>query len=132
MFEIFGPVAISIATVAGFLFGSVWYGVLGKFWIRASNLEEEGTKPTPPTMAIAFVCQAVMALAMAGVMWHMGINSIQGGLISAVLIWVGFVVTTIIVNHRFQRQRWSLTFIDSGHWLGVLLTQGVVLCALSD
>lgn len=131
MFGIFGPMALSVATIGGFIFGVVWYGVLGKAWMRAANLSEAEAKPTVSTMIIAFLCQTILALTMAGVMWHMAITDVRAGLITAGFVWIGFVTTTMIVNHRFQGQKWSLTAIDSGHWLGVLLVQGGLLGALS-
>jgi hypothetical protein len=39
----------------------------------------------------------------------------------------GFVITTMAVNHAFQGARGSLTLLDGGHWLGVLLVQGAIL-----
>jgi hypothetical protein len=33
----------------------------------------------------------------------------------------------MIINHRYQGQKWSLTIIDGGYLLGVLLLQGVVI-----
>ena len=113
--------------VVSFVFGAIWYGVLGKVWMRAAGLTPEQTQPAAATMVLAFVCQFVMAFILAGVIYHVAGTSIRTGLISAVLVWVGFVLTTQIVNHRFQGQPWSLTFIDSGHWFGVLMIQGIVI-----
>lgn len=132
MFDVFGPIAIGTATIGGFVFGAVWYTALGKVWMRAANLSEEDAKPAASTMIITFGCQAVMALTMAGVMWHTAGTGIRAGLITAVFIWVGFILTTMTVNHRFQGKKWSLTMIDSGHWLGGLMIQGAVLGALSN
>lgn len=42
-------------------------------------------------------------------------------------MWVGFVITSMILNHRYQGAPWSLTLIDGGYLLGVLLVQGVVI-----
>jgi hypothetical protein len=33
------------------------------------------------------------------------------------------------VNHAFQGAKTTLTLIDGGHWLGVLLLQGTILGA---
>ncbi len=131
MFDTFGITVIATASVGGFVFGAAWYGILGKVWMRAANLSKTDTKPAASTMIIGFICQVVMVLTMAGVMWHTASTSIRAGLITAAFIWVGFVVTTMIVNHRFQGQKWALTFIDAGHWFGVLMIQGGVLGALS-
>lgn len=132
MFDVFGLYAIAAATVCGFVFGAAWYGILGKVWMQAADLSEAETKPAASKMMIGFVCQTIMTLTMAGVMWHTAATSIRAGLITAAFVWVGFVVTTMIVNHRFQGQKWALTFVDAGHWFGVLLIQGGLLGALSQ
>lgn len=127
MFDGINLLAVAVAGVASFIFGSIWYGVLGKAWMAAAGLTEEQTKPDPVTLGLAFVCQLVMAFVFAGVIYHTGQTSIRAGLISALMIWVGIVMTTQIINHRFQGKPWSLTFIDGGHWLGVLIVQGIVI-----
>lgn len=42
-------------------------------------------------------------------------------------VWLGFVATTLAVNHTFQGAKKELTLIDGGHWLGVLLVQGLLI-----
>ena len=78
-------------------------------------------------MLIASVAHLLMAWMLAGVVGHLGEVTITRTLISAAFLWVGFVLTTMIVNHRFQSSPWSLTAIDGGHWLGVLLVMGLVI-----
>ena len=46
------------------------------------------------------------------------------------MAWLGFVVTTNVVNNAFQKRKPMLTAIDSGHWLAVLVVQGIVLGVL--
>lgn len=127
MFDGIDLIAVVAAAVASFIFGALWYGILGKPWMRAARLTPEDTKPDPVTFAITFLCQLVMAAVFAGIIYHTGSTDVRAGIISAVLVWAGIVVTTLIVNHRFQKMPWSLTLIDGGHWLGVLLVQGIVL-----
>ena len=123
-------IAIGAAGVAGFVFGSIWYGALAKVWMAAADISEEQAKPNPGILIMTFACQIIMALALFGVVVHFG-GGLKIALISAVFVWVGFVLTTQIVNHRFQGRPWSLTFIDCGHWLGVLLVQGLVIGLLA-
>ncbi|WP_328804127.1 DUF1761 domain-containing protein [Roseibium aggregatum] len=127
MFETINLLGVFIAAVVAFVFGALWYGVLGKAWMKAAGLTKDDVRPDPKTFMTAFICQLVMAFVLAGVIFHTGETTLKTGLISAVLIWLGFVVTTQIVNHRFQGAPWSLTVIDGGHWLGVLLIQGAVI-----
>lgn len=129
---------ILIAAIASFAFGAVWYGSLAKQWmaargVSAADMEkakaEMGAIPVP--YIIAFVAQLVMAWMFAGVLLHLARGgmpvTIRGGLISGFFLWLGFVMTTMAVNHAFQGVRRSLTLIDGGHWLGVLLIQGAIL-----
>ena len=118
--------AVLVAAVAGFAFGGIWYGVLfGKRWRAIVGVD--AFKPRPTQMLIAFVAHLLMAWMLAGVVGHLGEVTITRTLISAAFLWVGFVLTTMIVNHRFQSSPWSLTAIDGGHWLGVLLVMGLVI-----
>ena len=40
---------------------------------------------------------------------------------------ISFVITSMIINHRYQGAKWSLTIIDGGYLFGVLLVQGLVI-----
>jgi hypothetical protein len=119
--------AVILAAVAGFAFGAVWYGVLGKPWMAALGKSAESFKPASGTFILAFFSQLVMAAMLAGVIGHLGVSDISGSLLAVFLLWLGFVVTTLMVNHRFQQASWSLTIIDAGHWLGVMLAMAVVI-----
>ena len=121
---------VLVAAVASFLFGGVWYGILSKQWMAAIGktpemIKSQGNMAVP--MVITAICQLVMAYMLAGLIGHLGPVTFRGGVIAAVLVWIGFVATTLIVNHSFQGQPRALTLIDGGHWLGVLLIQGAII-----
>lgn len=125
---------LPVAAIASFAFGASWYMSLSKPWMSASGMTEEkikqgGTSPTP--FIITFVAQLFMAWMLAGLLLHMakaGLPAnLRNGMITSLFVWAGFVMTTLTVNHRFQKQPWALTLIDGGHWLGVLLIQGAIL-----
>ena len=125
--------AIVIAALAGFGMGAVWYTVLGKAWLSALGKTEEDIKGSGVGQAMPFIiallADLVMAIVLAGLMGHVGDVSVRGGLISALFVWVGFVITTMGVNHAFSGASPKLTAIDGGHWLAVLLVMGAVLGA---
>ena len=87
--------------------------------------------PVPVPYIIAFVALLIMAWMFAGVLLHLARGgmavTIRAGMISGFFLWFGFVITTMVVNHAFQGAKRSLTLIDGGHWLGVLLIQGAIL-----
>jgi len=59
--------------------------------------------------------------------FHPGFASLWHGAQTGALFWLGFVVTTLVVNHTFQGAKPALTVLDAGHWLGVLMLQGAIL-----
>lgn len=125
--------AVVAASAASFLFGGVWYGILSKPWMQALGKSETDLKSTGRSMPLLFsitiIAQLIMAWVLAGLIGHLasGPVTIRTGLITAAFLWLGFVATTLAVNHGYQGSRWSLTMIDGGHWLGVLLIQGAVI-----
>jgi hypothetical protein len=127
--------AVLLAAVAAFAFGGAWYGVLGKAWIAALAKPEAAVRSGPSMtfrLAIAAAALLVMAWMFAGIMGHLGPGQVTltNGLISGFFLWLGFVLTTLVVNYVFQNQRWVLTVIDGGHWLGVLLIEGAIIGGL--
>ncbi|MBL4720587.1 MAG: DUF1761 domain-containing protein [Alphaproteobacteria bacterium] len=122
-------VSVLVAAAASFLFGSLYYFTLARPWREAVGKSEEeiAIAMSARTFIVAALAQLVMAFMLAGVLMHIGIGSIRAGMLSATFLWFGFVLTTMTVNHGFQGARRSLTLIDGGHWLGVLLIQGAIL-----
>jgi hypothetical protein len=123
--------AIPIAAAASFLFGGVFYGLLGKHWLAALGKSEAEIKssgrPIAMLFAITFIALLVMAWVLAGIIAQIGGATWVTGLAIGALMWLGFVITCLITNHGYQGTRWSLTAIDGLHWLGVLLIQGALL-----
>jgi hypothetical protein len=126
--------AIVLAAVVSFMFGWLWYGILfPKQWMAAAGKTEADLKaqggPTPTPFVISFVALLVMAWVLAGVIGQLGAGAItlRSGVIAGALMWLGFVATTLAVNHTFQGAKPILTLLDGGHWLGVLLLQGAVI-----
>ena len=132
MLENVNIIAILIATVVSMAIGAGWYSSLANAWMNANGFSEDERAKlneggSPVVYLIAALSHLVMAYILSGILYHAQAFSIFGGMLSAVLIWAGFVVTTMTVNHRFQMKPWSLTAIDSGHYLIVLLAQGAIL-----
>jgi hypothetical protein len=124
--------AVVVAAVLGWLIGAAWYRALARPWMialgktRSELLAPSGQISLAP-FAIAFVAQLVMAWVLAGIVGHLGPVTALNGVISGLLAWLGFAITTLAVSHGFARHRPMLTVIDGGHWLAVLLIQGSVI-----
>jgi Protein of unknown function (DUF1761) len=128
--------AIVIAAVVAWLAGAVWYMSLGKFWMAAlgitpEKMQEAKNRPGAFLPFIyAFVAELVMAWVLAGLLGHLGPVTLRSGIISGAFCWLGFVITTTLVNYSFAMRDWRLLAIDGGHWLVVLLLMGAIIGAM--
>ncbi|WP_419906958.1 DUF1761 domain-containing protein [Hoeflea sp.] len=122
-------VGVLVATVAAFLIGAVYYGALAKPWMKAARIAPEDTKMSPVLFINSVICELVMAFILAGLIGHLGTGQVTpyNGLVSGFFVWLGFVATTLAVNHRYQDFGWDLTLIDGLHWLLVLLAMGTII-----
>lgn len=122
--------AVVIAALAAFGLGAVWYMVLSKPWLRAvgKTKEEMQARGAFPFL-IAIIALLLMSWMLAGLMGHLAQITIRGGVMTAFFIWVGFVITTMAVNHAYSGAKPMLTLIDGLYWLAALATMGAVIGA---
>lgn len=133
------------AAVAAWLFGALWYGMLGRQWVAAQGATMEEFKARQAANAgklsgkipfiLAFIAQLIMAYVLYGLMKHVAHAdplTLRNGLISGAFVWFGFILTTIAVNYAFSGRKAMLTVIDAGHWLGVMLILGAILGAFAS
>jgi uncharacterized protein DUF1761 len=133
--------AILVAAVAAWIFGAVYYTALSKPWLAAVGITTEEMKRRQAEgvgklksmfpFILSFIAEIVMAWVLAGVLGHLGPGqvTIRNGLISALFLWFGFILTTIATNNAYPGRKPMLTVIDAGHWLGVMLIIGVIIGA---
>ena len=121
--------AVVIAAVVGFVASAIWYRAFGNLWLMAQGRAPGEMQPKPGPFVVAGIAQLLMAYMMAGVLGHLGTVNVQNGIVGAAFIWLGFVATTIAVNDSFQGAKVTLTLIDAGHWLVVLVLIGAILGA---
>ena len=131
MFQNIPWIAIIVATVISFPFGALWYMLLSKPWMEAAGLTEEDVRggAGASMYIIAVICQLFMAFMLSRIAFYIGVEgvTIANGVGAAIMIWIGFIIPTQIVNHLFQGKPFSLTAIDGGHWFGVMVIQGIVI-----
>ena len=126
--------AVLIAAIAAFGWGAGYYMTLSKQWLAAVGMTKEQMQAnyTPTPFIISFVALLVMAWVLAGTLAHLGPGQVtlKNGIISGLFLWLGFVVTTVFVNNAYPSRKYSLSVIDSIHWLGVVVIQGAVIGAM--
>ena len=81
--------AVFTAAALGFISGGIWYGVLGNAWAKALGKEKNDFKPEPKPFIIGFICQLIMAYILAGLIGHLGFETIWEDIICALFVWAG-------------------------------------------
>ena len=132
--------AILVAAVVAWMFGAAYYMTLSKPWVAAlgSTMDELNARQAGKSTAakaapfiLSFIGEVIMAWVLAGVLGHLGPGqvTIRNGIITALFLWFGFVLTTISINNAYPGRKPMLTVIDAGHWLGVMLIMGAIIGA---
>ena len=120
-------IPILSAAFAGWIFSALWHAAAARIQSHA------GHRAFPAlALVVSLIAQVVMALVLAGVLAHTAKKgvTISSGALVASICWLGFVLTTQVATHARDKIRPLQTLAQSGHWLGVLLVQGIALGAL--
>ena len=124
--------AIVVAAAAGFIFGAVWYTVLGKPWTEASGIDPESINPRDPVPYLVCVVGTIIVAAM---MQHVfGTNALDlwhEGLVAGLGFGLFVISPFIAINYAFSRRSTKLTLIDSGYATGACAVMGLVLAVLA-
>lgn len=122
------------AALAAFVFGAVWYTALGKQYQTALGLDPEDCKgkkmPLAP-LAVCFLGELVMALALAWILARMSVVGWMWGAQMGLLFGAGIILPTVAINNAFPGRKLALTAIDGAHWIGVAAIEGAVLGAFA-
>jgi hypothetical protein len=122
--------AVLVAAVAAYVWGAAYYMTLSKQWLAAVGMAQPNRSAAP--FIISFVALLAMAFVLAGSIGHLGPGNVtvKNGIISGIIVWAGFVLTTVFVNNAYPGRKYMLSIIDSIHWLGVLMIEGAVIGAM--
>jgi hypothetical protein len=130
--------AVVIAAAAAWLASAAWYMSLSRHYVAAlgktpEQMAQDRKKPGAFLPFIyAFVANIIIAWTLAGVLAHLGIDQVtlRNGVVSALFLWFGFILTTMVVNYSFGGRDRRLLLIDAGNWLLVLLVIGAIIGAI--
>ncbi|MGV8833116.1 MAG: DUF1761 domain-containing protein [Devosia sp.] len=121
--------AVILATVVAWAFGAAWYMVLARQWVasigkKMEDIDRADYRPYLWSVLCIFIMAYFVALLTPLLTEAI---SVTNGLIVGAHMWLGFVITSMVLNHRYEGAPWSRTLIDGGYLLGVLLIEGVVI-----
>jgi Protein of unknown function (DUF1761) len=130
-------VAVSIATVAGFVIGFLFHGpVAGKLWMKLANIHPTGNekfKDMIPQMLWNVLVQFVTAFVLAVIYLfassspYIGGKGIVGGMILSIWLWFGFLVTSSSIEVIWMGRNYKLWLFEVVSSLIVMVTMGAII-----
>jgi hypothetical protein len=133
--------AIIIAVIAHFILGFIWYTPLfGKVWGREMGYDMN-VKPKSSELVRGMVFMILGNLLMAVVLFYtmalwrpmtwgqdplLMISPLREGLMTAIIVWLGFFLPVDIGRVAWERKSWKLFFIDTGYHLASLLLVALI------
>ena len=103
------------------VFANQWLAAIGKTRDQINSADY-----TPYIWAV--IVQLIMAYFVALLTPVIfGSTGVWTGILCGVHMWIGFVITAMILNHRYEGAPWSRTIIDGGYILVVLIIQGIII-----
>ena len=122
--------AVILAAVVAMGIGAFWYSPLGfgKMWtsligLTKKDMEKAKEKGMGKAYGITFVSLLVMSYILSIFVNNTGVI---GGLKTAFILWLGFVATVSIGGVLWKDEPWTLYFLNSAHWLVVMLVMGMI------
>ena len=125
--------AVLVAAVVGFALGGLWYSPLlfANQWVKAHGYSEEKVKEmqqgAAKAYAVSFVCQLLIALAIAALVSYLHLERCVQGLKLGLLVWAGFFATHGLMASVFSDKRIAVFYIDTGYQLVYLLIMGAII-----
>ena len=126
------------AIVAGIVYygiQSAWFTVFGKAWLAALGktlpqiMSELDGKPYWPLYVTAFVCDLVLAYAIAYVFSLTGARGAAAGMKLALVLGVFIVAPVTLTNYVFEMHPLALVAIDAGCAVFGFLVMGAIIGA---
>src|SRR5262249_48926218 len=128
--------SILVAAAAAWIFGGIFYSTLSRQWMAAQSKTLESCKAEMAgksaaekfaPFVVVFVSEIIIAWMLYGILFHLNMFTLRGGVISAIFCWFGFALTTMATNNAFQGKRVMLTVLDSAAWLGAFIIIGAIV-----
>ena len=125
--------AVLVSSLINMVLGFIWYGPLfGKPWMELTGISqdkiaESKAKGMNMTYDLSGIGALVMAFVLANITGYAQVDTLVEGVQVGFLVWLGFVVTTMLNSVIYDGKPWRLYFINAGYYLVSLVLMGALL-----
>lgn len=134
-------IAVTAAAIAAFVIGFLWYSpkFFGNEWIRLNgwskkDMQKNQKRDMKKPIALGFITAWVIAFVLAEIIalldLGLGMSGAEAGVKAALMVWIGFFATSMMGSVLWEMKPWKLYFINSGHYLVVLIVMSLIITAM--
>ncbi len=125
--------AVLVAAAANFIIGFLLHGPIGgNLWMRLANIKPTGNEKFAdmvPQMIWNFVANIVFAFVLAQMISFNGLVDASKGMIFAVFVWMGYVVTSTSMDVIWMGKSWKLWAYEVFSSLLSIVAMGAILAS---
>lgn len=119
--------ALFLVVILHQVLGFFWYGPLfGKAWLKEVGKKMEDLRPGNNVTSLSILSSVVLGFMMANVVGWAGVSTTMGGAEVGLLVWLGFVGATSLLNVAFEGRSQKLWTINNAYYLLNCLIAGIV------
>lgn len=125
--------AVTVAAVVAFALGAVWYSPLlfAKQWMAFNGYGPEHVKAMQAnakrTYGVSFVCQLVIATALALLLAITHITALSAGIKLALVCWLGFALSLGLIANVYSDKPLKAFLLDAGYQLVYFVAMALIL-----
>jgi hypothetical protein len=111
-----GVVSVLVAAGAAWIFGAMWYGVIGSRWMDASGLTEADIdRGDPKPYVVSFVCVVLVAAMTRHILGSAGVTTTGPALVSGLGLGLFIAAPWIVTNVMFAQRDRALIWMDGAY-----------------
>ena len=127
--------AVLLAAVSSMVVGSIWYAkpVFGRTWMKLAGIKDKKKMTTRDVMVLiwTFVLSWLTAFVLAHVCFlanqFFGHSFFQDAVSTAFWLYLGFVVTRILVHNMFEERPAKLNALALGNEFVTIMVMGLII-----
>lgn len=123
--------AIVVAWIINCAVGAFWYSPAGfaKQWKKHTGIDILKIPEKEATRILGFVVLSgfIQALTLAIVIRSLGVTTAMEGLITGLVLWIGFTTATTVGVTLYSRRSWKFLWLNSSYFLLVMAINSIIL-----
>ena len=120
-------IAVVLGAILNMVLGTLWYGpFFGKLWLKAIGKKAEDIQSKPWLYILSAIAAFLAALVLALVVQAFGSTGFFGGVLTGLVVWLGFVATVTLTYTIFEGPPFSVWLIFVAYQLVIFIVEGGV------